>query len=198
MFQGFIVAVVTPFTRSGDYIDEDALRRLVRFDLEAGTDGIVPTGTTGEAPTLTEAEQRRVVELVVHEVGGTVPVIAGAGSKSPNHAIAAHQHAMAAGADAALHVMGYYNRPSQEGIYQHFAAVAAAAPLPIVVYNVPPRTVIDILPATLTRIAGLPNAVGVKDATKDLARPLAEQLLIANPDFAWLSGEDVTAVAYNS
>lgn len=162
MFQGSIVALVTPFTRSGDRIDEDALRRLVRFHLEAGTDGIVPTGTTGEAATLTEAEHRRVIELVVHETGGQLPVIAGAGSNNVAHAIAAHQHAMAAGADAALHVTGYYNRPSQEGIYQHFAAVAAAAPLPIVVYNVPPRTVVDILPATLARIAELPGVVGVK------------------------------------
>ncbi len=197
-FQGSIVALVTPFTSGGAEIDEAALRRLVRHHLDSGTDGIVPVGTTGESPTLNDDEHRRVVELVVNEAGGQVPVIAGAGSNDPVRAAAAHRHAADAGADAALHVMGYYNRPAQEGICRHFEYVAAAADLPVVVYNVPPRTVIDIEPETLARIARLSNVVGVKDATKDLTRPLREQALIDDESFAWLSGEDGSAVGYNA
>ncbi len=195
MFYGSNVALVTPF--AGDSIDEQALARLVRFHLDNGTHGIVTVGTTGEAPTLSGDEQRRVTEIVVNEVGGQVPVIAGAGSNDPALAISHGANAASAGADCVLHVMGYYNRPGQEGIFQHFKALDARAQLPIMVYNVPPRTIIDILPETMARLAELPSVIGVKDATRDLARPLLERRLIGD-DFCLLSGEDMTAVAYNA
>ena len=195
MFHGSIVALVTPFREQA--LDEKALAGLVRFHLDNGTHGIVPVGTTGEAPTLSHEEQKRVIELVVHEVGGQVPVIAGAGSNDLAQAIEHSKAAAAAGADALLHVMGYYNRPNQEGIFQHFRALNDATELPIVVYNVPPRTVIDIQPDTMGRISKLSNVVGVKDATKDLSRPILEKLQI-DKDFCFLSGEDPTAVAYNA
>lgn len=195
MFHGSIVALITPF--SGSAIDEAALKRLVRWHLDEGSDGIVPVGTTGESPTLSSDEHRRVVDLVVSEVAGQVPVIAGAGSNNPLEAIKHTQHASDAGADAALHVMGYYNRPHQDGIYEHFKAVHDATDLPIVVYNVPPRTIIDIQPETLSRIAGLTRVIGIKDASCDLSRPIREALLI-DKDFCFLSGEDPTAVAYNA
>lgn len=195
MLNGSIVALITPF--SAGSLDETALRRLIAFYLENGTDGIVPVGTTGESPTLTEAEHRRVVEIVVHEVAGQVPVIAGAGSNNPAEALAYHGHASAVGADAALHVVGYYNRPNQEGIFQHFRTLDESSDLPIVVYNIPPRAIIDIEPATMARLAGLNSVIGVKDATGDLARPLQERALIEKP-FSFLSGDDATAVAYNA
>ncbi len=195
MFNGSIVALITPF--SDNALDEAALARLVRFHLDAGTQAIVPVGTTGEAPTLSHREHERVVEIVVQEVAGQVPVIAGAGSYDPAQAILHTKHAAAAGASAALHVMGYYNRPNQEGIYQHFKALDAATDLPLIVYNIPPRAIIDILPETMARLAALANVVGVKDSTCDLSRPLKERLLI-DGDFCFLTGEDQTAVAYNA
>ncbi|MCP5085007.1 MAG: 4-hydroxy-tetrahydrodipicolinate synthase [Alphaproteobacteria bacterium] len=195
MFSGSIVALITPFSENA--IDEAALARLVRFHLDNGTKALVPVGTTGEAPTLARREHERVIEVVVQEAGGQVPVIAGAGSYDAAQAISHTNHAAAAGADAALHVMGYYNRPNQEGIYQHFKALDAATELPLIVYNIPPRAVIDILPETMARLASLPNVVGVKDSTCDLSRPLKEKLLIEG-DFCFLTGEDQTAVAYNA
>lgn len=195
MLNGSIVALITPFTNNA--IDESALAALVRFHLEHGTHGIVPVGTTGEASTLSHEEHKRVIDIVVHEVGGQIPVIAGAGSNNPAEAMAYADHAAAVGADAVLHVAGYYNRPNQEGIYQHFAALDKTTRLPIVVYNVPPRTIIDIQPETMARIARLESVVGVKDATCDLSRPIRERQLIEK-HFCFLSGEDPTCVAYNS
>jgi len=194
MFHGSIVALITPFIDG--IVDEKALAKLVRFHLENGTHGIVPVGTTGEASTLTGSEHKRVVEIVVNEVSGQVPVIAGAGSNNTIEAIQYADHAAAVGANSVLHAMGYYNRPNQEGIFQHFRALNDATKLPIVAYNVPARTIIDILPETMARLAALDNVIGVKDATADLSRPLKERLLISK-EFCFLSGEDITAVAYN-
>jgi 4-hydroxy-tetrahydrodipicolinate synthase len=195
MFEGSLTALVTPFR--DDQLDEDALRRMVNRQIDEGTNGLVPVGTTGESPTLSEAEHRRVVDLVVQETAGRVPVIAGAGSNNTIEAVEYTRHAMASGADAVLHVAGYYNRPNQEGLYQHFKAVADASELPVIVYNIPPRAIVDILPSTMARLAKLPMIAGVKDATGDLNRPILERLQIDQP-FAWLSGEDGTAVAYNA
>ena len=195
MFNGSFVALITPFTNSG--VDEKALAQLVRFHLDNSTHGIVPVGTTGESPTLSQREHERVIEIVTHEVGKQVPVIAGAGSNNPTEAIAYTKHAASVGVDATLHVMGYYNRPNQEGIYQHFKVLDATTELPILAYNVPARAVIDILPETMARLASLPSVVGVKDASCDLSRPVRERLLI-DGDFCFLSGEDPTAVAYNA
>lgn len=194
MFQGSIVALITPF-RQGQ-LDEAALARLVEWHIEQGTHGIVPVGTTGESPTLTHDEHCRVVELVVKQVAGRIPVIAGAGSNNPVEAIEYTRFAEQMGADATLHVAGYYNRPNQEGLFHHFKAVHDATTKPIIVYNIPPRAIVDVQPATLARLAELPRIAGVKDATGDLARPWTERQLIKKP-FAWLSGEDATAVAYN-
>lgn len=195
VFSGSIVALVTPF--KNNCVDEDALRALVNWQIESGTHGIVPVGTTGEASTLTPEEHRRVIEIVVHAAAGAVPVIAGAGSNNTAEAIKYSLDAKAAGADGMLHAMGYYNRPNQKGIYEHFRAVSDACDLPMIIYNVPPRTIIDILPETMAKLSQLDNVVGVKDATCDLARPLREQLLISK-EFSFLSGEDATAVAYNA
>ncbi|WP_368232874.1 4-hydroxy-tetrahydrodipicolinate synthase [Aeromonas sp. s3] len=194
MFKGSIVALITPF-RQGK-LDEEALARLVEWHIEQGTHGIVPVGTTGESPTLTHDEHCRVVELVVKLVAGRIPVIAGAGSNNPVEAIEYTRYAEQMGADATLHVAGYYNRPNQEGLYHHFKAVHDATSKPIIVYNIPPRAIVDVQPATLARLAELPRIAGVKDATGDLARPWVERQLIKK-SFAWLSGEDATAVAYN-
>ncbi|ENY73975.1 4-hydroxy-tetrahydrodipicolinate synthase [Aeromonas diversa] len=194
MFQGSIVALITPF-RDGQ-LDEAALRRLVEWHVEQGTHGIVPVGTTGESPTLTHDEHCRVIALVVEQVAGRIPVIAGAGSNNPVEAIEYTRYAEQAGADATLHVAGYYNRPNQEGLYHHFKAVHDATELPIILYNIPPRAIVDIQPQTMARLAELPRIVGVKDATGDLSRPWTERQLIKKP-FTWLSGEDATAVAYN-
>ena len=195
MFKGSIVALITPF-RDGQ-VDEDALRKLVNWHVEQGTDGIVPCGTTGESPTLSHDEHNRVVEIVVKEVSGRIPVIAGAGSNNTAEAISLTQHAQEAGADGVLHVAGYYNRPNQEGLYQHFKAVHDASDLPIIVYNIPPRAIVDILPETMARMANLPRIVGVKDATGDVARVSRERLLLGD-GFCHLSGEDGTALAYNA
>ncbi|MCS5607527.1 MAG: 4-hydroxy-tetrahydrodipicolinate synthase [Alphaproteobacteria bacterium] len=195
MFKGSIVALITPF-RDGQ-LDEDALRNLVNWHVDQGTDGIVPCGTTGESPTLSHDEHNRVVEIVVKEVSGRIPVIAGAGSNNTAEAISLTQHAQEAGADGVLHVAGYYNRPNQEGLYQHFKAVHDASDLPIIVYNIPPRAIVDILPETMARMANLPRIVGVKDATGDVARVSRERLLLGD-GFCQLSGEDGTALAYNA
>lgn len=195
MITGSLVALVTPLRN--DDVDYDALRRLVAWHIEQGTHGLVPVGTTGESATLSEDEHRRVIDVVVQETDGRVPIVAGAGSNNPHEAITYSKYAAASGADATLHVAGYYVRPSQKGLFQHFEAIHDATTLPIVVYNIPPRAVVDIEPETMGRIAELPRVVGVKDATGDLSRPLCERQLI-NKSFSFLSGEDATAVAYNA
>jgi 4-hydroxy-tetrahydrodipicolinate synthase len=196
MFKGSIVALITPF-RNGS-VDETALRKLVDWHVEEGTHGLVPCGTTGESPTLSHEEHMAVTEIVIDQAKKRVPVIAGCGSNSTREAVEFTRHAKQAGADASLHVAGYYNKPNQEGLYQHFKAVSDAVDLPIIVYNIPPRAVVDILPETMARIAALKNVAGVKDATADLARPSKERHLIRGfkPDFCHLSGEDGTALAY--
>jgi 4-hydroxy-tetrahydrodipicolinate synthase len=188
-------SLVTPFRN--DEVDEDALRQMVRWHIEQGTHGIVPVGTTGESATLTEKEHCRVIELVVAEAAGRIPIVAGAGSNNTREAILYNKAAQDLGADATLHVAGYYNRPSQEGLFRHFEAVHEASSIPIVIYNIPPRAIVDIFPETMARIAALPRVVGVKDATGDLTRPIRERLLIEG-EFSFLSGEDGTAVSYNA
>ena len=194
MFHGSLTALITPF-RDGA-VDEVALVCAVRHQLDNGTEALVPTGTTGEAPVLSSAEYRRALEIVVQEVAGQIPVIAGAGSNDTAAAIKNTKTASELGVDAVLHVMGYYNRPGQEGIYRHFQALSEASDLPIVVYNIPPRTTVDIAPDTMARLSRLRNVVGVKDSTGDMLRPLRERALIEG-DFCFLTGEDAAAVAYN-
>jgi len=195
MFRGSIVALVTPF-RNG-VVDERALGDLVEWHIAEGTHGIVPVGTTGESPTLTHREHERVVELVVEATGRRVPVIAGAGSNSTHEAVGFVRFAKKVGADAALVVTPYYNKPTQEGLYQHFKTVHDAAELAIVIYNIPGRSVVDMTPETMGRLAALPNIVGVKDATADLVRPLLQSRHCGD-DFCQLSGEDGTALAFNA
>ena len=195
MFSGSYTAMVTPF-KNGE-LDEVALRHNVNFQIENGTHGLVPVGTTGESPTVTEEEHKRVIQVVVEESAGRVPVIAGAGSNNPVEALAFAKAAEQSGADGILCVAGYYNRPSQEGLYQHFKYLHDATELPMIIYNIPPRAIVDIQPETMLRLAELPRVVGVKDATGDLARPSIEKHLIGN-EFSYLSGEDLTAIAYNS
>jgi 4-hydroxy-tetrahydrodipicolinate synthase len=194
MIRGSLVALVTPF--HNNEIDEDAIRKMVQWHIEQGTHGIVPMGTTGESATLNVKEHTRVTEIVVEEAGGRVPIVAGAGSNDTRSAIYNNDRAQDVGADASLHAAGYYNRPSQEGLFRHFEAVHATSKIPIIVYNIPARAVVDILPETMARIAALPHIAGVKDATGDLTRPLRERMLI-DSGFSYLSGEDGTAVAYN-
>lgn len=195
MFSGSYTAMVTPF-KNGE-LDEVALRHNVNFQIENGTHGLVPVGTTGESPTVTEEEHKRVIQVVVEESAGRVPVIAGAGSNNPVEALAFAKAAEQSGADGILCVAGYYNRPSQEGLYQHFKYLHDATELPMIIYNIPPRAIVDIQPETMLRLAELPRVVGVKDATGDLARPSIEKHLIGG-EFSYLSGEDLTAIAYNS
>jgi len=193
MFRGSICALITPFTDGG--IDEDAFQALIEWQIAQGTHGLVPCGTTGESPTLSHAEHMRVVELCVEAAAGRVPVIAGAGSNATAEAVALTEHAAKAGADAALIVTPYYNKPTQEGLYRHYKAIHDAVDLPIVIYNIPGRSVVDMTVETMARLAGLRNIVGVKDATNDLARPLRTRVEIG-PDFCQLSGEDATATAF--
>jgi 4-hydroxy-tetrahydrodipicolinate synthase len=192
-FQGVITALVTPFSHAG--IDEPALERLVNRQIAAGVHGLVPVGTTGETSTLTHEEHKRVVSLTVQASAGRVPVIAGAGSNCTTEAIEFVRHAEEAKADAVLVVTPYYNRPSQEGLYRHYEAVAAATALPVIVYNVPSRTAVDISNATLARLSKIPNIVGVKDATGDLSRP-SLQRLDCGEDWILLSGDDSSALGY--
>ncbi len=194
MFHGSIVALVTPF-RNGA-VDERAFQDLVEWHLAEGTDGFVPVGTTGESPTLSHAEHERVVELCVEAAGGRRPVIAGAGSNSTEEAMSLARHAKRAGADAALVVTPYYNKPTQEGLYAHFKAVHDAADgLPIIIYNIPGRCVVDMSPETMARLARMPNIAGVKDATADIVRPLLTTAA-CGPEFCQLSGEDANALAF--
>ncbi len=193
MFKGSMVALITPF-RDGA-LDEKRFQELVEWQIAEGTHGLVPCGTTGESPTLSHAEHKRVVELCIEVAKGRVPVVAGAGSNSTAEAIELTRHAKKAGADGALIVTPYYNKPSQEGLYQHYKAIHDAVDLPIIIYNIPPRSVIDMSIATMARLAELPNIVGVKDATNDLARPLRTRAAIG-AGFTLLSGEDVTTLAF--
>lgn len=195
MLKGSFTALITPM-KNGK-VDEQAFVRLVEWQIAEGTHGLVPVGTTGETPTLSHDEHKRVVELCIKTANKRVPVIAGAGSNSTEEAIELTQFAKKAGADAALHSTGYYNKPTQEGLYLHFKAISDAVDLPIIVYNVPPRTVVDILPATLARMAGLKNVVGTKDASAKVERMSQHRLLIKK-SFSYLSGEDATALGFNA
>jgi 4-hydroxy-tetrahydrodipicolinate synthase len=192
-FKGVFTALATPFREGA--LDEVALTALVERQIAAGVHGLVPVGTTGESATLSGAEHRRVVRLTVEVAAGRAPVIAGAGSYSTAEAIALADHAREAGADAALVVTPYYNRPSQEGLFRHFEAIARAVDLPILVYNVPSRTSVDIANDTLARLAKLPNIVGIKDATGDMGRA-SQQRLACGKDWLMLSGDDPSALGY--
>lgn len=197
MFKGSMTALVTPFQEDGS-LDEKGFRALVEWQIEEGTEGLVPVGTTGETPTLTHDEHKRVVELCVEVSAGRVPVMAGAGSNNTREAIDLVRFAESAGADGALVVTPYYNRPSQRGLYAHFASVAKATKLPIFIYNIPPRSVIDMLPETMARLAAdFANIAGVKDATAKLDR-VSEQRAACGPDFVQLSGEDATALGHRA
>lgn len=193
MFTGSIVALLTPFADGA--VDEKAFQSFVDWQIGQGTHGLVPVGTTGESPTLSHEEHMRIVELCVEAAAGRVPVIAGTGSNSTEEAVMLSRHARQAGADAVLVVTPYYNRPTQEGLYQHFKAIHDAVDVPIIIYNIPGRSAVDMSVATMARLAKLPNIVGVKDATADLARPLRTRIEIG-PEFCQLSGEDATVAAF--
>jgi 4-hydroxy-tetrahydrodipicolinate synthase len=193
MFVGSIVALITPF-RNGS-LDEDAYRALIEWHIEQGTDGLVPCGTTGESPTLNHEEHKNVIEVCVRTAAGRVPVIAGTGSNATDEAIELTRHAKEVGADAALVVTPYYNKPVQEGLYQHYKAIHDSVDLPIIIYNIPARCAVDMSVETMARLAKLPNIIGVKDATQDLARPIRTRIAIG-PDFCQLSGEDGTALPF--
>ncbi len=193
MFKGSFTALITPFANGA--LDEDAFVKLVEFQIQNGTHGLVPVGTTGESPTLTHDEHNRVVELCVKQAARRVPVIAGAGSNSTAEAIELVRHAKSVGAQAALVVTPYYNKPTQEGLYRHFKAINDAVDLPVIIYNIPPRSVIDMSVATMARLFELPNIVGVKDATANLAR-VSQQRLAMGAGFNQLSGEDGTALGF--
>jgi 4-hydroxy-tetrahydrodipicolinate synthase len=191
--RGSIPALITPM-KDGK-VDETAFRHLVNWQIEQGSHGLVPCGTTGESPTLSHDEHMQVVEICVEEARGRVPVIAGAGSNSTAEAISLTKHAKAVGADAVLSVTGYYNKPSQEGLYRHYAAIADAVDIPILVYNIPARAIVEISVETMAKLAKLKTVVGVKDATANLARPIRERLACGK---AWrmISGEDATTLGY--
>ena len=193
MFQGSMTALITPF-KDGS-VDDDAFQSFVEWQIEEGSEGVIPCGTTGESPTLSHAEHMRVTELCIEVVQGRVPVIAGTGSNSTDEAIELTRHAKDAGATAGLVVTPYYNKPTQEGLYRHYKAINDAVDLPILIYNIPGRSVVDMSVDTMARLAELPNIVGVKDATSDLARPMLTKLAIG-PDFCQLSGEDATIVPF--
>jgi 4-hydroxy-tetrahydrodipicolinate synthase len=195
MIQGSMPALVTPF-KDGN-LDTDALKSLVDWQIASGSTGLVPVGTTGESPTLSHDEHDAVIDTVVKAAAGRVPVIAGAGSNNTEEGVRLIQHAEKVGADLALVVTPYYNKPTQEGLYQHFKAMHDAANLPIVIYNIPGRSVVDMSVATMARLAELPRIIGVKDATADLAR-VPQQRLACGPDFVQVSGEDATALGFNA
>jgi 4-hydroxy-tetrahydrodipicolinate synthase len=192
-FRGSFTALITPFKNGS--LDEKAFRDLVDWQIAEGTNGLVPVGTTGESPTLSHDEHMQVVEWCVEQARGRVPVIAGAGSNSTKEAIGLAQHAEKAGADAVLVVSPYYNKPTQEGLYQHFKAINDAIGIPIIMYNIPSRSVIDISVDTMKRLYELKNIAGVKDATANMAR-VSQQRAALGPDFNQLSGEDITALGF--
>ncbi len=194
MFTGSLVALVTPMREDGA-VDEAALAAFVEWQIAEGSNGLVPVGTTGESPTLNHDEHRRVVEITIETARRRVPVIAGAGSNSTAEAIDLARHAKDAGADAALVVTPYYNKPTQEGLFLHFTAIADAVDLPVIIYNIPPRSVVDMSIETMARLARHRNIAGVKDATANLARPLHTRRACGE-DFCQLSGEDHTALAF--
>jgi len=194
MFKGSIVALITPF--KNNKLDEECYISLIHHHLKNGTSGIVPAGTTGESPTLNHDEHERVIELCVKETKGKIPVIAGTGSNSTQEAISLTKYAEKIGASAALVVTPYYNKPTQEGLYQHFKAVNDNCSIPIIIYNIPPRSVVDMSVDTMARLFELKNIVGVKDATGDLDR-VNQQKKKMGPDFIQLSGEDGTALEFN-
>ena len=191
--RGSLTALITPF-RDGQ-LDEDAFRRLIEWQIAEGTSGLVPVGTTGESPTLDHREHKRVVELCVQTAGGRVPVIAGAGSNATSEAIELSRHAKEAGADAVLSVAPYYNKPTQEGLFRHFAAIAEAVDIPFILYNIPGRSVVEIAVETLARLAAVPNIIGVKDATGNLARASRDRAALPK-DFIRLSGDDATSLGF--
>ncbi|MDC3082439.1 4-hydroxy-tetrahydrodipicolinate synthase [Candidatus Pelagibacter sp.] len=194
MFKGSNVALVTPF--KGDSLDEETYIKIINFHLENGTNGLVPAGTTGESPTLSHKEHEKVIELCIQEAKGKIPVIAGTGSNSTTEAISLTEHAEKAGADGALIVTPYYNKPTQEGLYQHYKAINDKCGIPIIIYNIPGRSVIDMTVDTMARLFELKNIVGVKDATGDLNRVDETFKKIGN-EFIQLTGEDGLAYQYN-
>ena len=194
MFKGSIVALVTPF--KNNKLDEDCYISLIHHHLKNGTSGLVPAGTTGESPTLSHDEHERVIKLCVKESNGKIPVIAGTGSNSTDEAISLTKYAEKVGANAALVVTPYYNKPTQEGLYQHFKAINDNTSIPIIIYNIPPRSVVDMSVETMSRLFELKNIIGVKDATADLNR-VDQQRKMMGPDFVQLSGEDGTALDFN-
>lgn len=195
MINGSIPALVTPFKNGA--LDIDTLKRLVEWHIEQGSNGLVPVGTTGESPTLTHAEHQQVIDVVVKTVAGRIPVIAGAGSNNTAEGLDMVRHAAAVGADAALVVTPYYNKPTPKGLIAHYTALHDAADIDIIIYNIPGRSVIDMTPATMGELAKLPRIVGVKDATGDLAR-VGKTRMACGADFIQLSGEDPTAIGFNA
>jgi len=191
--KGSMPALITPF-RGGD-LDEPAFRRLIGWQISEGSNGLVPAGTTGESATLSHEEHNRVIEICVEEAAGRVPVVAGAGSNATAEALALTRHARSVGADAVLSVAPYYNKPTQEGLYRHFASIAEAVDIPIVIYNIPGRSVVEISVETIGRLAKIANVIGTKDATANLARPSRERA-VCGQEFRLLSGEDATALGY--
>jgi 4-hydroxy-tetrahydrodipicolinate synthase len=187
MFKGALVAIVTPF-KNGK-VDEGALRDLIEFQIANGTDGIIPCGTTGESPVLSHEEHDRVIEITVKAVNKRVPVIAGTGSNSTDEALRLTKHAYEVGADGALMVAPYYNRPTQEGLYQHYKLIAEKVPIPIIVYNIPSRTGVNITPETMARLSKIKNIVGTKEAAGSL-RQMQDVISLCGPDFVVLSGDD--------
>ena len=194
MFKGSFVALITPMRADGSF-DEKAYSEFVEWQIGEGTNGIVPVGTTGESPTLSHQEHKRVVEIAVAVAKGRIPVIAGAGSNSTEEAIDLTRHAKEAGADAALIVTPYYNKPTQEGMFLHYSAIADSVDLPIIIYNIPGRSVVNMSVETMARLARHKNIVGVKDSTADLQRPILQRLAMGN-DFCQMSGEDQTAISF--
>jgi 4-hydroxy-tetrahydrodipicolinate synthase len=195
MIRGSLPALVTPF-RNGE-LDLDTLKQLVDWHVEQGSHGIVPVGTTGESPTLSHEEHETVIEVVVQAAAGRVPVVAGAGSNNTREGIRLMRHAEAVGADAALVVTPYYNKPTQAGLIAHYTALHDCCRLPIVIYNIPPRSVIDMTPATMGELAKLPRIIGVKDATGKIER-VSQQRAACGADFIQISGEDATALGFNA
>ena len=193
MLKGSLVALITPF-RDGK-VDEKAFQDFVEWQIQEGTHGLVVCGTTGESPTLSHEEHERAIELCIEAARRRVPVVAGTGSNSTAEAISLTRHAKDVGADAALVVTPYYNKPTQEGLYQHYKAINDAVDLPLIIYNIPGRCVIDMSVETMARLAKLPNVIGVKDSTQDLARPTRTKLTCGD-EFAQLSGEDGTALGF--
>lgn len=197
MLRGSLTALVTPFDKNGR-LDEKAFRELVEWQISEGTTGLVPVGTTGESPTLSHDEHRHVVKMCVEVARGRVPVIAGAGSNNTEEAVGLVKFAESVGADAVLVVTPYYNKPTQRGLYAHFAAVAQATTLPVIIYNIPPRSIIDMMPETMGRLAhDFKNIAGVKDATGKVER-VSEQRITCGTDFIQLSGEDASALGFNA